>query len=187
MRTKTGFVLGLLLALGLAGCGAADGNEGVATAGSPGATSSAQADQASDLGDGVKFAQCMRENGIDMPDPEQNEGGGFDLSMPEGTSREKADAAQEKCKQFLPNGGEQEKMDPERLEQLRKFAKCMRENGLPEFPDPTEYGIQIDGNNSDLDPNSPTFKAAEKACAQYQPAPPSGEPTGGSVQRRNNG
>jgi hypothetical protein len=188
MRIRAGLVLGLLFALGVAGCGGRDGGDGVATAGGPASkpSSSAGADSRTTKEAALEFARCMRENGVpNFPDPEVGDGGGLRLELPEGADRQKVDAAQEKCKRYLPNGGEPPKLDPQQLEQVRKMAKCMRENGVPKFPDPGENGgIKIEGGPG-LDPHSPEFKAAEKACEQYRPAPPSGAPGGGPQTRTN--
>ena len=43
-----------------------------------------------DKGDMVKFAQCMRDNGIEMPDPKQDDNGGV---MIEGGTLDLGDAA----------------------------------------------------------------------------------------------
>lgn len=53
-----------------------------------------------------------------------------------------------------------------------KFAKCMRSNGVSEFPDPGAGKLTIDGiaNGSSLDPNSPAFKQAISACKSLEPA-----------------
>ncbi|HTZ65698.1 MAG TPA: hypothetical protein VMB51_16480, partial [Solirubrobacteraceae bacterium] len=48
-----------------------------------------------------------------------------------------------------------------------KFAECMRSNGVSEFPDPGASGkFTIDGivNGSSLDPSTPAFKQALRAC-----------------------
>ena len=53
-----------------------------------------------------------------------------------------------------------------------KFAECMRDNGVSDFPDPEASGdLTIDGvlNGSSLDPNSPAWKAAMDACKDLQP------------------
>jgi hypothetical protein len=53
-----------------------------------------------------------------------------------------------------------------------KFAECMRENGVSEFPDPDASGeLTIDGvvNGSSLDPNSPAWEEAIGACRDLQP------------------
>jgi hypothetical protein len=189
MRIRTGFALCLLLALGVAGCGGPDKDDGVATAGSPGsnATSSAGADGLSEQERALKFAQCMRDNGVpNFPDPKTGDGGGMSIDIPEGADAKKVDAAMQTCKRYLPNGGEPQKMDPQQLEQLRKFAQCMRDNGIKNFPDPTDQGIQINGNTSGIDPNDPKVQAAQKACDKYAPAPRSGEP-GPGTQTGGNG
>ncbi|GIF40771.1 hypothetical protein [Actinoplanes xinjiangensis] len=89
--------------------------------------------------EGVTFAKCMRDEGVDIPDPAP----GSPVLLPaqgpgeEGSaSAKKMAAALEKCRQYMPNGGKADKPDPEYTEQLRAFAKCMRENGAPDFPDP---------------------------------------------------
>jgi hypothetical protein len=54
-----------------------------------------------------------------------------------------------------------------------KFAECMRTNGVSEFPDPGASGkFTIDGivNGSSLDPNTPAFKRAIRACKDLEPA-----------------
>jgi hypothetical protein len=57
-------------------------------------------------------------------------------------------------------------------EQAVKFAKCMRDNGVSEFPDPdASGGLTIDGvlNGSSLDPSAPAWKEAIGACKDLQP------------------
>lgn len=54
-----------------------------------------------------------------------------------------------------------------------KFAKCMRSNGVSDFPDPGASGrLTIDGvvNGSSLDPDTPAFKQAIGACKNLEPA-----------------
>ena len=54
-----------------------------------------------------------------------------------------------------------------------KFAECMRDNGVSEFPDPDASGeLTIDGvvNGSSLDPDGPAWKQAIGACKDLQPA-----------------
>jgi hypothetical protein len=183
MRLRKGLLLGLLLALAAAGCGGTDdGDDGVATAGGgAGATASASAapPAMTDEERQVRFAQCMRDNGIDMPDPEINNGR-VAMRMPPGVDPQKVQAAMEKCKQYLPNGGEPPKSNPQMLEQQRKFAQCMRDNGITEFPDPDPNGgIRVQTSpGSHMNPGDPAFKAAQEACAKYQPAPRSGEGPG---------
>ena len=52
-----------------------------------------------------------------------------------------------------------------------QFSECMRSHGVPNFPDPTSGGgIQI-SSGSGVDPASPQFRTAQKACQKYFPGP----------------
>jgi len=166
--------------------GASAGGTPTASASSSG-TGNSQRDPVKDQENMLKYAQCMRDKGVDMPDP-QMEGGGISMMIPEGTDKEKVEAAHEQCKQFMPNGGEPMKADPEMQERMRKFSRCMRENGVPEFPDPSEDGgIRIDGTKGGgLDPNSEAFKKAEAACKEFQPRRP-GDDEGKTNTKTENG
>ena len=164
-------LLPALLLLALTGCAAADAGDDVATAGgaTPAPTASTGATAGSD-GDGLKFAQCMRDNGLtwfEDPQPGQR---GVRIQIPQGQDKAKVDKAMTACKQYLPNGGEPPKLDAAAMEQARQMAKCMRENGVPDFPDPEpDGGIRIDGRKLGTGPGDPAFDAAEKACARYMP------------------
>ena len=53
-----------------------------------------------------------------------------------------------------------------------KFAECMRDNGVREFPDPDASGqLTIDGvlNGSSLDPSTAAWKQAISACKNLEP------------------
>ena len=51
----------------------------------------------------------------------------------------------------------------------RQFSACMRSHGVPNFPDPgSGGGIQV-GPSSGIDPNSPKFQAAQRACQKLLP------------------
>ncbi|MCO8273987.1 hypothetical protein M1L60_25640 [Actinoplanes sp. TRM 88003] len=117
-----------LLTLALTGCSQA----GNGAAPSPSAST---ADEKSQL---RAYAKCMRANGVDMPDPNGNGVLGapaMKAGSPELKTMEKAD---EKCRDLIPAGaaGEPQKVSAEDLEKARALSKCMRENGLPDFPDP---------------------------------------------------
>jgi hypothetical protein len=59
----------------------------------------------------------------------------------------------------------------EAMARLLKAAQCMRSHGVPNFPDPTESngGQAIGFHVSGIDPNSPQFQAAQKACRSLSP------------------
>lgn len=128
---------------------------------------------AGDAADGAfKFAACMRENGVDFPDPEVDGGrirlGGRHMKInPEDP---KFRAAQQNCGKHLERGGPAD-LSPEQQAAARdagvKFAECMRANGVENMPDPQADGSMIirrRGESSTIDPQSPAFQAAEKKC-----------------------
>jgi hypothetical protein len=170
-RTGALAVLWTTVALGAVACGSGD-DAGKAVASVPGSASTTAQAAGSTEGDPLAFAQCMRENGLpDFPDPKPGQG----ISMKPGSSLDPTSAqfkaAESRCKQYAPanpvtGGPEDQWSSADKL----KFAQCMRENGVSTFPDPGSDGSLppiIQGG--DMDPESPQFKAAEKACAQYQP------------------
>ncbi|MER7793492.1 hypothetical protein [Streptomyces sp. NPDC097640] len=157
--------LALTLALSLTGCGSGSGGDDK-VASADGAKkddggSSAPSMDPQEMG--AKFAQCMREHGIDMEDPEP--GQGIRIDIPPGTAKGTVEKAQEACREYDPvqNGGGR-KPDAKAQESMRKYAKCMREKGVENFPDPqTGGGLQLDGSVMD----DPDFSKAEKACNKY--------------------
>lgn len=141
------------LALTAAGCG----GSGDAKSGSS-ATSSAE--------QGVKHAQCMRANGLPgYPDPGQ--GGGPPKNLPDRDSPV-FKRAEQACQSLLPP--EDRPGTPENAELQRKMlksAQCMRENGVPNFPDPQNGKILV--KRGTIDGNSPQFKKAVQACRHLDP------------------
>jgi CubicO group peptidase (beta-lactamase class C family) len=58
-----------------------------------------------------------------------------------------------------------------------EYSRCMRAHGVAEFPDPVDGHIML-SPTSGLNPDSPAFEAASRACAQY--GPPGGTSPGGA-------
>lgn len=163
--------LPLMLSLAVAGCGRSDDTQGVATAGGggdPAASASASPGNLNDAERQIQFAQCMRENGVDVPDPEPGADGPRFRFGGGDNDPQKIQAAMEKCRHLLPNGGERRALNPEQVEQMRKLATCMRENGVPDFPDPDAEGrLNLDLKN--FDRNDPKMKAAFEKCRDLAP------------------
>ncbi|BCJ44832.1 hypothetical protein GCM10010168_16450 [Actinoplanes ianthinogenes] len=163
---------GLMFAVALTGCGkgaGADPTVATAQSAGPDGKPTASATPSDDPDAPVKFAKCMREHGMTwFPDPVE---GRQTLKLPRNVKPEDFEAAQQACKQWAPDRATGEKPNAEDMEKIRQMAKCMRENGVPNFPDPNpDGGIGID-KKLGIDPESPTFKAAEKKCEQFMPGP----------------
>jgi hypothetical protein len=125
----------------------------------------------------LKFAKCMRDHGLDVPDPKRVAGGGITQRM--GGKRGgpidqgKVETAQKDCEHFMEAAGGGEA--PSAAEQAKRqdafiaYAQCMRQHGIA-MPDPKFSGNKVQmsigkpGQKNGPNPDSPTFKAAEKAC-----------------------
>ncbi|SDJ79020.1 hypothetical protein [Streptomyces indicus] len=155
----------LVLALALTGCGSGDDGSGVASvsgAKKDGAEPSASADPQEM---GMKYAQCMRENGVPMDDPEP--GGGIRLKVDGSIPKATVDKAMEACRKYQPQGGMGK--NGEGAKKMREFAQCMRKNGVEDFPDPEEGGgIRIDKGLAD----DPDFEKAQEACGDLMGGKP---------------
>ena len=170
------------LVLTLAACGGAGANDsGVATltgedeSRSPraGGTTEAPTDPREAH---LAFAECMREQGLDFPDPEFGADGSISIQLDgEGgmdPQAEEFQAAEKACRHLLANaefGGEPP--DPERMREVREhalaFAQCMREQGL-DWPDPQfdENGLALIEPPERLDPDDPRLRQATEACEE---------------------
>jgi hypothetical protein len=152
-------------ALGLAACGSEEN--------APARSPDAEMKQAE-----LKFAQCMREQGIDFPDPQDGRVGAVKVGGD--TSPEEFRAAAKECEKYRKD------VEPPELteEQQQEFkeaalahARCMREHGI-DFPDPTfseDGGARIRLRKGAVDPDDEDFKAAEEECA---------DKLGGIMERR---
>ena len=89
----------------------------------------------------VKFAECVRKNGVsDFPDP--NASGEFVYGV--SVSPSVFTKAVEACKSLQPPGTLSVKRGPEQQKAGLKFAQCMRDNGVKDFPDPVKGEPLVD-------------------------------------------
>ena len=155
----------LSLALILAGCGSGGGSDGdVASATGKGKNDSKDADSTSKedrQAQGLKFAKCMREHGVEMEDPKEGR-----IAIKSGPGQQKTmEKAQEACQKYLPqiSGSDRKAMKENALE----FSQCMRENGVEKFPDPKGGMMRM---NEDI-AKDPDFKKAQEACQKFMGGP----------------
>jgi hypothetical protein len=153
--------------------GTSSGNSGSSQSGSPQAVPGGHT-VVGMMGVTVQFSQCMRTHGVPtFPDP--NGQGTVQVSgiNPQSSAFR---AAQKACAKYAPNGGQPPSaaQQAQRLAQALAFSKCMRSHGVSDYPDPQEKNggieMKIDGSpGSDLNPNNPTFAAAQTACRSLLP------------------
>jgi hypothetical protein len=132
----------------------------------------------------LKWAQCMRQHGVNVPDPVngritvQGGGGGGSNTAATGPDPNSSQfqAAQNACKRYQPKGGSVSgQPTQQQLDQMTRFAQCMRDHGVP-MSDPQVQpggGVRISVSpppgGAKPDPNSSQFRQAQQACAKYQP------------------
>jgi hypothetical protein len=141
------------------------------------------ADNASDQGKedkayegALKFAKCMRGNGVDMPDPQRGSNGAILIKRgrPGGAHEKGFDgpdpkfkAAEKECSKYLKGGGGHTPSPAEQAKARDAFvayARCMRGKGV-NMPDPKfeSGGVGLSLGRG-VRPDSPKFKAADTAC-----------------------
>ncbi|RVX41796.1 hypothetical protein EDD27_4367 [Nonomuraea polychroma] len=173
------FLAAVPLALALAACGGtAAKDDGVASANggtSPAAPAASPSAKTDPQAAALQFAKCMREHGINMPDPKIDEGN-FQISLPRGVTPEKAEKAHKACEHLIESAiPEGEKPSAEDHDQMVKFAQCMREHGIDMAdPKPGEpMRIKMRGGSKEK------MEAAHKACEEHAPGGKGGSFTRG--------
>jgi hypothetical protein len=128
----------------------------------------------------VEFTECMRENGVDMPDPEPGDGPGIRIQAGEeggiDPSSESFQAASEECGQIIEDSiPEGERPDPAEIrDQLHEMTECLRDEGY-DVPEPTIVGPgedppeqpQSGGPGGELEElqDDPEFQQAQDDCS----------------------
>jgi hypothetical protein len=125
--------LAALAVLALIGAGCSNDVEGGNAADTNAADTNAAETNAADPEQGVRFAECMRSNGVsDFPDPNAKGEFVYGASVTPAVFDKAVDA----CKDLQPPGTLSADRSPEQQEESLEFAQCMRENGVEDFPDP---------------------------------------------------
>jgi hypothetical protein len=117
---------------------------------SPAGTGSAADSSTASAREGVKFAECMRSNGVsEFPDPRAS--GGFTIDeVVNGSSLDpNAPAFQQAlnaCRNLEPAGFTGSEWSAQQMRSALKFAQCIRANGVTDFPDPVNGQPLVDTN-----------------------------------------
>jgi hypothetical protein len=165
--------LGPLAALAMAaligaGCSNASSEDGDGGSGNKTAASHEKA---------MKFAKCMRANGVrEFPDP--NASGELAIDeIANGSSLDTSSAAFKQalsaCKDLQPPGFTGHKRSTQEQENAVRFAQCIRDNGVKDFPDPDPDGPMVDTNRipSANQPGGMTIlNAAMQKCGDFAAA-----------------
>lgn len=145
MQRKLRSVAGLVIAVAImTGCSSGSGEnagDNVATTSSTAVNGTSNAAKPSNDRDKlVQFSECMRNNGLgDFPDP--NAKGEFAFGIGDKAAFDKALKA---CKSLEPAGLYGDNSSPKEMSARLVFATCMRQNGVPDFPDPIKNEPLVD-------------------------------------------
>ena len=122
----------------------------------------------------LEFAQCMREEGINFPDPTFDIDGNPQFDNLEIENEEEFEGAFENCEDILRNAlPEQFDLDPEveaaLVDASLEFSQCMRDQGI-DFPDPKpgEFGF-FAFRDADIDFSSEAVQEAFEICQPENP------------------
>ena len=190
MTTRTAMLAAALAALLLAvaavasGCGSSSADEGVAalddvpaaTTGEDDATEGGTDTEEDPQEAALEWARCMRERGIDVPDPQVDEDGRVEIRPGAGMRLDRQGddfrEAREACGTPFGDAGPPQLSEEEReqmQETMLEFAACMREQGV-DMPDPDFSGgggvFRAGGPGGGIDPGSETFQKAQDACQE---------------------
>jgi hypothetical protein len=177
MRRKTWAVAALAIVVVSAGCGGTRSSGGNDTAATPGTVSSGVNSTATTRAEAVKFAECMRANGVGaFPDPDASGALTID-AVANGSSLDTGSAAFKRavsaCKDLEPSGFRGHQRSSQEQEAALEFAQCIRDNGVRDFPDPGKGDPLVDTNRipSVATPGGMSIlNAAMRKCGQYASA-----------------
>jgi hypothetical protein len=151
-----------------AGCGS-NAPSDIATASSTGTASSAATagsgnKNATDQDKAVKFAECIRQHGVPhFPDPDAKGDFVFGIDVSPAVWQKAVHA----CKDLQPPGSLSGKRSPKQQSAALRFAQCIRDNGVKDFPDPVNGDPLVDTTKipSSNQPGGMTIlNAAMKKC-----------------------
>ncbi|HVF53076.1 MAG TPA: hypothetical protein VNC78_05650 [Actinomycetota bacterium] len=173
---KTNKLAAALIALiALGACGGNESAPQVATLGAQGDASPSAAPSIDPEKARIEFAECMREHGVEVPDPAAapgDEGGAVFIGVEGEFDEAKFKEADDACRHLLQGAFEEPsaaQMD-EFEDAAVAFAQCMRDNGVEDHPDPefSGDGMAIEISGSDI-MDDPDFKSAEEKCRKLLP------------------
>jgi hypothetical protein len=137
LRPLVALALVAAISLSSAGCS----SDAPSETGSASGTGTGGTKNATDQDKAVKFAACMRDNGVsDFPDANAKGQFVYGVSVSPAVWRKAVDA----CKELQPPGTLSAKRSPAQQSASLKFAQCMREHGVKDFPDPANGEPLVD-------------------------------------------
>ncbi len=172
--------LAALVTVALLGAGCSHGS---ADSGNPDTDTTGNADTAGSGADqqlgrqekAVKFAECLRANGVPhFPDPDPDGDTTFGVDV----TREVWLKAVGACEALKPPGALSSTRTPKQQSAGLRFAQCVREHGVKDFPDPVNGEPLIDTYkipSTDKPGGMAILDAATQACGDVLAASAGGQ------------
>lgn len=123
----------------------------------------------------LEFAQCMREHGVDVPDPESGGDGGLRFELQGQVDDQDFQEAQEACRPILEDAiPEGDRPDPAEVrDQLHEMTECLRDRGY-DVPEPQIFGPGDEPPDEPPAPSKeledlmddPEFQQAQEECSE---------------------
>jgi hypothetical protein len=143
----------------VSGCGGSGG-------GTPTKSPKAQAGGTTSL---VQLAQCARAHGMpNFPDPTQAPDGSWQFP-PTAEGQQLPDACASLKRSLGGQGSAPKAASAADMAKLRQFAQCMRQHGLPDWPDPKDDGSFAPPARI-MQGGKAATRTQIQACRQYLPA-----------------
>jgi hypothetical protein len=157
-RWRTLGAVAVVALLTLSACSAADGDDVASAGGEQNPASPAATEDAAPLDEDAQalvFAECMRDNGVDMPDPGPGQQGLVDAFEAVAGDYDRATLRQafSACQDLMPQYAQQQHDD----EVMLDLAECLREQGLEVSDNPFQ-----DAHSGEIDQKE--FVAAMEVC-----------------------
>jgi hypothetical protein len=151
---------------------------GVAAVLLAGCGSSGKAGPSAGLDPGIKFADCMRANGVPSFSDPSGGGGGVQIPNSVDVNSPAFQHAQKTCGGLIPGPGGRPAATAQQKETMLALSRCMRAHGVSGFPDPVSSppanpaGMALAFGRPGafivvaqaLQPQAPVFRTAAKAC-----------------------
>jgi len=165
-----------LVGVGGAGCGS-NAPSATSTAGTASSAGTGGNENTTDRESAIKFAECMRGNGVrGFPDPDASGELTID-AIANGSSVDTNSAAFKQamsaCKNLEPPGFTGHTRSAQEQANALKFAQCIRDNGVKDFPDPAPDAPLVNTNlipSTDRSGGMSALNAAMKTCTKVAAA-----------------
>ena len=163
-------ILIALIAFALAACGGGDEATDVASIEDTADAMATDTTQAlSDEEALIEFAACMRDQGMDFPDPSVDANGlpSFEFDDPESIDQDAMFEAGEACRDLIEGVvlGLVDFDSSEFDDTFLEYATCMREQGVESIPDSIDIESIVRDGSLPFDPEDPDFLAADERDA----------------------